>query len=183
VYYLYLFADLALIKPSRLAKWIRNSLPLALILCWHVPLTNALVVPPGMLNLVLGGVVLAAFFPFFWEDYYTLQRFVRGVVFVYYFSILFLLRWPYSFGLMVSALLFIALFSVRYRTRFWKTTVIVTLSALIGALVTRGTWSPRLIAYAAIAVVALGYIRTFAGAAYDIRRAGAVVLRRAEGDD
>jgi 1-acyl-sn-glycerol-3-phosphate acyltransferase len=183
-YYLYLFADLALLKPSRLAKWIRNSLPLVLIFCWHWPLTNALVVPAGMLNQVLGAVVLAAFFPFFWEDYYTLQRFVRGLVFVYYSSILFLLRWPHSFGLMVSGFLFVTLFSVQYRTRFWKPTVIVTLAALVAVLVTRGTWSPRLIAYAAIPVVALGYIRTFAGAAYDIRRAGAVVLGRAEeGDD
>src|SRR5262249_28024150 len=43
IYYAYLMADLALIKPSRLAKWLRNSMPIWLILAWHYPLTRALV--------------------------------------------------------------------------------------------------------------------------------------------
>src|SRR5262245_31982095 len=35
LYYAYLMADLTLIKPSRLAKWLRNSAPIWLILIWH----------------------------------------------------------------------------------------------------------------------------------------------------
>src|SRR5262249_23997074 len=84
IYYAYLMADLALIKPGRLAKWLRNSAPIWLILAWHYPLTSALILPAGVRNDLLVAVTLAAFFPFFYEDYYSVQKFVRGVVVSYY---------------------------------------------------------------------------------------------------
>src|SRR5262249_53238964 len=83
-YYAYIMADLAFIKPSRIAKWLRNSTPIWLILAWHYPLTRALLLPAGDRNGMLAAAALAAFFPFFYEDYYSLQKFVRGVVVSYY---------------------------------------------------------------------------------------------------
>src|SRR5215510_16126004 len=71
IYYAYLAADLALIKPGRLAKWLRNSAPIWLILAWHYPLTSALVLPAGARNDLLFAATLAAFFPFFYADYYS----------------------------------------------------------------------------------------------------------------
>src|SRR5262249_10945792 len=62
IYYAYLMADLALIKPGRLAKWLRNSAPIWLILAWHYPLTSALILPAGVRNDLLVAVTLAAFF-------------------------------------------------------------------------------------------------------------------------
>src|SRR5581483_9746173 len=92
-YYAYLVLDLALFKQARITKWLRNSMPVWLILLWHYPLSRSLGVPPGEMNELLAPAVLAAFFAFFWEDYYTLQKFVRGLVVVYYFSLALLLRW------------------------------------------------------------------------------------------
>ena len=77
-YYDYLVANLLIIKPGRTAKWLRNSMPLWLILGWHVLLTRSIEVPQGDWNSILVTAVLAGVFPFFWEDYYTLQKFVRG---------------------------------------------------------------------------------------------------------
>ncbi|MGH9802297.1 MAG: lysophospholipid acyltransferase family protein, partial [Blastocatellia bacterium] len=77
-YYLYLMADLALVKPARFTKWIRNTMPVWLILTWHYPLCSALAVPSGERNVWLVVAALAALFPFFYEHYFTLQKFVRG---------------------------------------------------------------------------------------------------------
>src|SRR5262249_49091635 len=59
IYYLYLLADLALIRPNRLAKWLRNSMPIWLILAWHYPLTRALAAPSGARNDLLLAATLA----------------------------------------------------------------------------------------------------------------------------
>jgi 1-acyl-sn-glycerol-3-phosphate acyltransferase len=172
IYYLYLIADLALIKPRRAAKWFRNSMPLWLILCWHFSLTQALGVPAGEMNGWLMGAVLAAFFPFFWEDYYTLQKFVRGLVVVYYLSLALMLIWPHPLGLMAATLSFIAVFSLRYRTRYYALTILVMLGLMVGAAGLTGTMNRALLPYLALGLIALVYIQTFVSVAYDIRKAG-----------
>ena len=173
-YYLYLVADLAFIKPSRMAKWLRNSMPLWLILSWHYWLTQALIVPVGALNEWLVAAVLVAFFPFFWEDYYTLQKFVRGLVVVYYLSLALLLGWPHDLGLMVASLSFIIVFSLRYRTRYYLTTILLMLTLMVLVVVLTGTMSQALLAYIALGLATLVYLQTFVSVAYDIRKAGQV---------
>src|SRR5262249_33763762 len=107
LYYAYIMADLTLIKPSRLAKWLRNSGPIWLILLWHYSLTLALLAPTGDRNILLLAATLVAFFPFFYEDYYSLQKFVRGIVVSYYFSLAISLELPHGLGTLVSVLCFI----------------------------------------------------------------------------
>jgi 1-acyl-sn-glycerol-3-phosphate acyltransferase len=177
VYYLYLMADLALIPPSRLAKWIRNSMPIWLILIWHYPLTRALAVPPGERNELLVVATLAAFFPFFYEHYFTLQKFVRGIVTSYYFSMALLIGWPHPLGTLVAVLGFIAVFALWFRViyRWWMVAVMCAVIALAVWLTMNAHW-PLLI-YAALAVATIGYLQSFVTIAYDIRRAGDVSLK------
>src|SRR6185369_5711665 len=132
IYYLYLMADLALIPPSRLAKWLRNSMPIWLILIWHSWLAAALAVPVGERNAWLLAATLAAFFPFFYEHYFTLQKFVRGIVTSYYFSMALLIGWPHPLGTLVAVLGFIAVFALWFRVvyRWWMAAVMLTAIAL-----------------------------------------------------
>ncbi|HJQ68973.1 MAG TPA: lysophospholipid acyltransferase family protein [Blastocatellia bacterium] len=174
VYYLYLIADLSLIKPGRTAKWLRNSMPVWLILAWHYPLTEAIGVSAGELNLLLVAAALLAFFPYFYEDYYTLQKFVRGLVVVYYFSLAVALRWPHPLGVLVATLGFIAIFSIRYKTLYYQAVVGLMLAAITLALILKGPVTLSLLAYGLLSVAALLYIQTFVAAAYDIRKAGNV---------
>src|SRR5947209_6484927 len=53
VYYTYLLSDLFLFKQFRTMKWLRNSMPIWLILCWHFSLTKVLGAPPGEMNEIL----------------------------------------------------------------------------------------------------------------------------------
>ena len=177
-YYLYLISDLLLIRQGRTAKWLRNSMPIWLILAWHHPLITALGLPAGELNALLVCAVLAAFFPFFWEDYYTLQKFVRGLVVVYYFSLALQLRWPHALGIFVALLGFIIVFSLWYKHVYYQVTVALMLVAMIVAFILKDSLTLPLLFYAALAVAALGYIQTFVAVAYDIRRAGNVSLQR-----
>jgi 1-acyl-sn-glycerol-3-phosphate acyltransferase len=169
-YWLYLAADMVLIRPTRLAKWARNSMPIWLILIWHVPLTTALDVPRGSLNGWLAGAVLVVFFLFFYEDYYSLQKFVRGLVVVYYCSLALELRWSHSLGLLVAALSFMIIFSQWFRIAFrWVIT-----AALAVLLTVSLTLSPDpftvLGVYVILAILAIVYLQTFASFAYDMKR-------------
>lgn len=180
-YYLYLMADLSLIPPSRMAKWIRNTMPIWLILIWHYLLSRALAVPPGERNELLVAATLAAFFPFFYEHYFTLQKFVRGIVASYYFSMALLIGWPHSLGTLVAVLGFIAVFALWFRViyRWWMAGVMCAVIAL-SAWLTASTRLPLLI-YAALAVATIGYLQSFVTIAYDIRRAGDVSLKSSGG--
>ncbi len=175
-YYFYLAADLTLIKPARLAKWLRNSMPIWLILLWHYPLTRAITVPAGERNAWLVLAALAAFFPFFYEDYFALQKFVRGLVVSYYFSLTLLLAWPHPLGTLTAVLSFIVLFCWRNRVVFYRWTVLIGLAVLALATTLTATARPPLLAFVALAAGMLAYLQTFTSIAYDIRRAGNVSL-------
>jgi 1-acyl-sn-glycerol-3-phosphate acyltransferase len=179
-YYLYLISDLLIIRPGRAAKWLRNSMPIWLILAWHHWLTTALGLPAGELNAWLVGGALAAFFPFFWEDYFTLQKFVRGLVVVYYFSLALALRWPHGLGLFVALVSFIIIFSLKYKPVYYPATITLMLIMIAAAMILQGALTLPLLYYAALAAAVLGYIQTFVAVAYDIRRAGNVSLPRRE---
>src|SRR5258708_3110893 len=176
-YYVYLVFDLALLPQARITKWFRNSMPVWLILVWHYPLTQSLDVVAGAMNEMLALAVIAAFFAFFWEDYYTLQKFVRGLVVVYYFSLALLLRWPQSVGSFVATLGFIAIFSLVYKTIYYPLTVGVMLLLIAVAVVLTGSYTRSLLVYPALSLLTLGYLQTFIKAAYDIRKAGNVSLQ------
>jgi 1-acyl-sn-glycerol-3-phosphate acyltransferase len=169
-YYLYLAADLTMIRPGRLAKWVRNSMPVWLIVAWHYPLVTALGLPAGTMNPLLILVSLSAFFAFFWADYYTLQKFVRGLVVVYYSSLALLLGWPHELGIFVGVCTFIAAFCLWYRTLYYAASVTVMILAIVAALLFRGPADLMLLIYAGLGIAALAYLQTFAAAAYDIRR-------------
>ncbi len=169
-FYLYLIADLWLIKPTRLAKWIRNSMPIWLILTWHYPLVAALGLPAGEKNYWLVIAALAAFFPFFYEDYYTLQKFVRGITVSYYLSLALLLAWPIQLGTMVAVLGFIAIFVFWYRViyRWWIAPVMCLSIATAIWMIDEAR--PPLLIYAALGLAVNVYLQTFISIAYDIRR-------------
>jgi len=173
-------AHLTVIRPGREAKWLRNAVPIFFILTWHYSLVWTLDVPAGRLNLLLAGTALAAFFPYFWEDYFTLQKFIRGVTVVYYFALALLLGWPHPLGVFIAVLGFIAIFSVWYRTNFYRTTVVVTLLVMTAAIYLTRSFDLTLLAFAALALAAVGYLQTFVNAAYDIRREGDVAIQSAK---
>ena len=174
VYYLYLIADLSLINPSRIVKWLRNSMPVWLILIWHYWLAESISVHAGAMNWLLAGAVLVAFFPFFWEDYYTLQKFVRGLVVVYYFSLALLLNWPEPLGTFTAAICFIISFALWYRTIYYQAIIAVMLLSISVALWRMGTISRTLGVYVLLALASLVYLQTLIKVAYDIRKAGDV---------
>jgi 1-acyl-sn-glycerol-3-phosphate acyltransferase len=174
VYYLYLALDMTLIKPGRAAKWARNSMPVWLMIVWHGSLAAAAGLPAGEMIWLLAGAGLAAFFLFFYEDYYTLQKFVRGLVVVYYFGMLLLTGWPEPRGVMTAVTIFVALFCWWYRVIYRWLVLALMSGALITTLALTGPVSPALLIYVLLAVAALGYLQTFINAAYDIRRAGEV---------
>ena len=149
-------------------------MPIWLILAWHYPLTEALGLPAGELNLLLAGALLAAFFPFFYEDYYTLQKFVRGLVVVYYFSLALQLLWPHPLAVLVASHAFIAFFCLRYKTIYYQAVVALMLAVIAAAIILKGLFTPLLIAYVALAAATLVYVQTFVAVAYDIRKAGNV---------
>lgn len=174
--YFYLIADLTMIKPSRMAKWIRNTTPVWLILIWHYPLSRALAVPVGERNDLLAVAALLAFFPFFYEHYFNLQKFVRGIVASYYFSMALLLGWPQGLGTLTAVLGFIAIFALWFKIiyRWWiATAMMVTITTAIWL-----SHSARLmlVIYAALALATIAYLQTFSSIAYDIRKAGDVSL-------
>jgi 1-acyl-sn-glycerol-3-phosphate acyltransferase len=183
IYYAYLASDLLLIRQTRTAKWIRNSMPLWLIYFWHYPLTTATGLPEGRDNALLAAIVLLVFFPFFWEDYYRLQRFIRGLVVVYYSSLALELRWPDQLAVLVAVTGFIVLFSVRYRTVLrWTGAGLALLGASYsiwsaGGFGANGAIGTSLAVYIALSVAALLYLNVFASVAYDIRS----VRRREDG--
>ncbi|HEU0174448.1 MAG TPA: lysophospholipid acyltransferase family protein [Blastocatellia bacterium] len=177
IYYAYIMADLALIKPNRLAKWLRNSAPIWMILAWHYPLTSALILPAGDRNDLLVAAALAAFFPFFYEDYYTLQKFVRGVVVSYYFSLAISLAAPHGLGTLVAVLGFITIFVLWRQVIYRKLIAAVMLASV--ALAVGLSDEPRapLLIYAALSLATIGYLQAFVTIAYDIRKAGNVSLK------
>jgi 1-acyl-sn-glycerol-3-phosphate acyltransferase len=177
IYYAYIMADLALIKPSRLAKWLRNSAPIWLILAWHYPLTRALVAPSGDWNALLVAAALAAFFPFFYEDYYTLQKFVRGVVVSYYFSLAVLLALPHGVGTLVAVLGFIAIFVLWRQVIYRKLIAAVMIGTMALAAGLSAEPKAPLLIYAALPFLTTLYLQTFITIAYDIRKAGNVSLK------
>ncbi len=175
-YYIYLIADLALINQSRLAKWTRNSMPIWLILIWHYPLVNALRMPAGDRNEWLAVAALAAFFPFFYEDYYTLQKFVRGIVASYYFSLALQLVRPHPLGTLLAVLAFITIFVFWYRVIYrWWIGVVMLLVMAAAVWLSDESRLPLLI-YAALGLAVNLYLQTFISIAYDFRsgRAGDV---------
>lgn len=174
IYYVYLMADLALIKPTRLAKYLRNSMPIWLILVWHYRLTRALAVPAGERNDLLLVATLAAFFPFFYEDYYSLQKFVRGVVASYYFSLAISLALPHSLGALVAVLCFIAIFVLWYRVIYGKLIAVLMIASVILAVVLSDAPRTPLLIYVALSFATIIYLQTFVTIAYDIRKAGNV---------
>jgi 1-acyl-sn-glycerol-3-phosphate acyltransferase len=177
IYYAYLMADLALIKPGRLAKWLRNSAPIWLILAWHYPLTGALILPAGDRNDLLVAATLAAFFPFFYEDYYSVQKFVRGVVVSYYFSLAISLALPHGLGTLVAVLGFIAIFVLWQEVIYRRLIAAVMLASM--ALAVGLSDEPRtpLLLYAALSFATIVYLQTFVTVAYDLRKAGNVSLK------
>ena len=175
LYYLYIVADLLLIKPARLAKWARNSMPVWLLILWHRWLTEALNIPIGEKSLLLAALTVAAFFVFFWQDYFRLQKFVRGLVAVYYLSLALLLHWSHPLGLFVAISIYLIAFSLYFQTLYYPITGIVALGALGFVLGTGTTWNWSLWSYAVLGVLAIAYLQTFITAAYDIRRAGNII--------
>lgn len=176
-YYLYLAADLALIKPGRFVKWVRNTMPVWLILIWHYLLCRALAVPSGERNEWLVAAALAALFPFFYEHYFTLQKFVRGLVASYYFSMVLMLFWPHGLGTLMTVLGFVAIFALWFEVIYgwWIAAVML---AVIGVAIWQSELpGAPLLAYAALAVAMIAYLQTFVSFAYDIRRAGDVSLK------
>jgi 1-acyl-sn-glycerol-3-phosphate acyltransferase len=177
LYYAYIMADLTLIKPSRLAKWLRNSAPIWLILVWHYSLTLALLAPTGDRNVLLLVATLAGFFPFFYEDYYSLQKFVRGIVVSYYVSLAISLALPHGLGTLVAVLCFIAVFALWYETPYRMLIVAVTLLAVASAVSLSDEPRSPLLIYAALSLLTIVYLETFVTIAYDIRKAGNVSLK------
>jgi 1-acyl-sn-glycerol-3-phosphate acyltransferase len=180
VYYLYLLADLLWIPPSRLAKWIRNSMPIWLIPVWHPFLVRAIAAPAGERNGLLLAATLAAFFPFFYEDYFSVQKFVRGVVVSYYVSMLLQLRLPHELGTLVAVLGLIAIFVFWYGV-IYRGWIAGAMLAAIAAAVWQSDWpATPLAAYAALAFGVILYLQSFVSIAYDIRKAGNVALPAGE---
>src|SRR5262245_24463773 len=161
IYYAYIMADLTLIKPSRMAKWARNSMPIWLILAWHYPLTRALILPAGDRNDLLLAATIAAFLPFFYEHYYSVQKFVRGVVVSYYFSLAISLAMPHGLGTLVAVLCFIATF-VLWRGVIYRRLIEAVMLASV-ALAVGLSDEPRapLLIYAALSFATIVYLQTF----------------------
>lgn len=166
IYYLYIAADLTLIKQRRISKWIRNTMPVWLIVAWHYSLTNALAIPNGEHNVWLLTSVLIVLFPFFYEDYYTLQKFIRGLTVGYYLSLAIMLGIPHPLGALTTTLVFISIFVFWYRVIFRKF-IAILMSVLL--LILAATSLKDLYVFVILGAVLNIYLKAFISAAYDIR--------------
>ncbi|MDQ3013196.1 MAG: hypothetical protein M3X11_21135, partial [Acidobacteriota bacterium] len=112
--------------------------------------------------------------------YFTLQKFVRGIVTSYYFSMALLIGWPHPLGTLAAVLGFIAVFALWFRVIYarWMAAVMCAVIAL-AVWLTMSAQLPLLI-YAALAIATIGYLQSFVTIAYDIRRAGDVSLSTSE---
>jgi len=174
MYYLYLIADLMFIPPSRSAKWLRNSMPITLILFWHQFLTKGLSLPAGEYRALLVMTGLTVFFIFFYEDYFKLQKFVRGIVVSYYFSLVLLLKWPHGLGTFTSIIVFILIFAIWYQVRQRWLVISLTAAVQLAGLWLYNEARLPLVWFAALSLGVNIYLQTFVSIAYDIRRAGDV---------
>jgi 1-acyl-sn-glycerol-3-phosphate acyltransferase len=179
-YFFYLALDLLFIKPTRTAKWLRNSMPIWLIVAWHTLLTRATGLPWGERNEWLLAGLLLTFFTFFYEDYFTLQKFVRGVVVSYYFALALLLNLPHPLGVMTSLFTFAVIFCWRHHTwaYSWITCLLLALWSI--ALWLTDVTHSWLVAFALLPFVVMAYLGTFSAVAYDIRKAGIVAVNARE---
>jgi 1-acyl-sn-glycerol-3-phosphate acyltransferase len=169
LYFFYLAADLLFIKPNRTAKWLRNSMPIWLIVAWHTWLARATGLPFGERNEWLAVSLIAVFFTFFYEDYFTLQKFVR-----YYAALLLMVWWPHPLAVMTAVLSFAFLFVWRARLKARRWAVAGLLIVLSTSLYLSSSSLTRLPLYVTLSLVVLAYLQAFASVAYDIRRAGIV---------
>lgn len=173
-YYLYLLADLTVIRQARLSKWLRNSMPVWLILIWHLLLTAGLALGTGERNLMLVVTGLTVFFSFFYEDYFKLQKFVRGIVVGYYFSLLLMVGWPHPLGVFTGILSFIIIFAFWHRITLRGWIAVVCAAVMASGLWLTESTTPRLMLYAGLAAAVNAYLTAFVSIAYDIRKAGSL---------
>ena len=121
---------------------------------------------------------LTVFFVFFYEDYYSLQKYVRGIVVVYYTTILLELWWPHELALLVALIVFQTAFIIWYRIIFRIYLAPALILVLIGALwLERESVDSPGAFMLPLVVAAIVYLHTFISAAYDIRRTAAVGSR------
>ena len=139
-----------------------------------LPLTQSLALPRGESNLWLVLVTLAVFFVFFYEDYYSLQKYVRGVVVVYYLTLALELRWPSSIALNVSLLVYQISFAAWFRVLFWKAILVALTGVLVASVWTSIGDSKILVIYASLGIGAVLYLQTLVSVAYDIRKTAPV---------
>src|SRR4030095_15304704 len=109
-----------------------------------------------------------------YEDYYSLQKYVRGIVVAYYLTLALELLLPHSSAMLVTLVAFQIAFLVWFEIKFrW------ILAALLAALFLAAMWlgprpSAALIVYARPGLVTVIYLETFISAAYDIRKTAAL---------
>jgi hypothetical protein len=122
-------------------------------------LTRALILPSGDRNDLLVAATLAAFFPFFYEHYYSLQKFVRGVVVSYYFSLAISLAMPHGLGTLVAVLCFIAIFVLWQGVIYRKLIAAVMLVSVASAVWLSGEPRTPLLIYAALLIATIIYLQ------------------------
>src|SRR5438477_44989 len=83
-------------------------------------------------------------------------------------SLALLLGWPHELGVLVASLSFITVFSLRFRTRYYLTTMAVMLFLMVGGVILTGSLSQALLIYVALGLATLVYLQTFVSVAYDI---------------
>jgi hypothetical protein len=106
-----------------------------------------------------------------------LQKFVRGVVVSYYFSLAISLAMPHGLGTLVAVLCFIGIFVLWHGVIYRKLIAAVMLVSVASAVGWSGEPRAPLLVYAALSFATILYLQTFVTIAYDIRKAGNVSLK------
>jgi hypothetical protein len=153
LYAAYLCLDWRWVRPSRLAKWVRNTSPIVFLLASGPGVLRALGAPGVAAGAALWAMTAGALFPYLYDRARTSLAFVRGVVLAFALEVLAQWLWPAAAGPHAALALYAAAFGVGARTVFWRYAAPVLLVYAMAVSVALG-WTPGLALHLAAGLVA-----------------------------
>ncbi len=164
-YIAYLLLDAAVLRQSRLVKWIRNASAPAFLLAYAPVVLASLGLPRPPAGEALVAVLAGALFPYLYEHLGNTMDVLRGLVVALVLETATLALAPTPLGPHVALPLFVAAFAWERRTVFWRYAVPVLVAAVALVPWSLGGWSVALLPHALAGLLAWLFTRLLPWAA------------------